>query len=293
MLEVDLDGTLRYANPVTRELFPALTAAGSAHPWLADWPAVVRRVRAGQTDPIVRDVSVGGCIYQQVLHFFPADGFVRIYAFDITERHRAEVALRASEERLRLAQQTGQVGVFDLNFSDRTAVWTDERKAIFGLTPDFKPTWQSWSPLVHPQDRTVAEADLRRAIEARRREIERTYRITRPDGGERWLEERATLTYDAAGQPARMVGTSIDITRQKLAQEQRHERERRFRHFALWSAMTLAVSTFLSESAVMTMLALLPPLGAWWSVLLDSTTMLVLISPMLYFFAYRPPASAL
>ena len=81
-------------------------------------------------------------------------------ARDITERKRAETALRQNQERLLLAQRAGRVGVFDVNLQTRTSVWTAERKALFGLPPDFRETADLCTPLIEPQDRNRVQAQL-------------------------------------------------------------------------------------------------------------------------------------
>jgi C4-dicarboxylate-specific signal transduction histidine kinase len=60
------------------------------------------------------------------------------------------------------------------------------------------------------------------------------------------------------------------------------------RHSALRLVLALAVSIFVAEAAVMTALALLPPLGTWTTTFLDATSMVLLSSPLLYWFAFRP-----
>ncbi|RPI33189.1 MAG: PAS domain S-box protein [Chloroflexota bacterium] len=99
VVEVDLDGSIRYANPSALRLFPNLKALGTAHPWLADWPAIVQSFRDEKRDALVRDLAVGDRTYQQAFYYFAQDAFIRIYAFDITERKQAELALlRAKQE---------------------------------------------------------------------------------------------------------------------------------------------------------------------------------------------------
>jgi signal transduction histidine kinase len=90
ILELELDGNIRYANPATSALFPDLPQRGQAHPWLADWATVVRPFREGRNDTVVRDVTIDGRSYEQRFCHFAADGFVRMYGTDITERKKVE-----------------------------------------------------------------------------------------------------------------------------------------------------------------------------------------------------------
>ena len=90
IMEVDLNGGIRYVNPAALRLFPDLHEEGLAHPWLGDWATVVRPFREGQTDTGVRDVTIGERSYEQLFHYFAQDSFIRVYGVDITERKQAE-----------------------------------------------------------------------------------------------------------------------------------------------------------------------------------------------------------
>ena len=73
---------------------------------------------------------------------------------DITERDRAEAALRESEQRLRLAQEVAHVGTFDWDIQAGVNHWTPELEAMYGLPPGgFAGTQEAWEQLVHPEDR--------------------------------------------------------------------------------------------------------------------------------------------
>ena len=111
VVEVDLEGNVRYANPAASRLFPDLGAQGTLHPWLADWAETARPLRAGRADSAVRDVTVGNRVYQQSFYLFAPEGMVRVYGLDITERRRAEEALRQLNAELeqRVTEQTAEI----------------------------------------------------------------------------------------------------------------------------------------------------------------------------------------
>ncbi len=157
------------------------------------------------------------------------DGVV-ILANDITERKRAEEALRASEERLSLAQRAARVGVFDWDVPANQAVWTRETEEIFGLAPgSFEGNYQGWSTRVHQEDLPRLEAFFKEWLASDHPEEQWEYRFLRPDGQVRWIASRAQVMRDAAGKPLRMVGTNVDITERKQAEEALRISEERLR----------------------------------------------------------------
>ncbi|MEW6753419.1 MAG: PAS domain-containing protein [Candidatus Latescibacterota bacterium] len=141
-------------------------------------------------------------------------------AADLVERSAGEEALRQSEERLRLAQQAGQVGIFDRDIRRRRSHWNDVLYAIYGLQPGDMPNpFDGWIERVHPQDRQGVEAHLSQAMALGAAQMEAEHRIVRPDGQVRWVATRGIITYDGAGQPVRMLGASLDVTERKQAEE--------------------------------------------------------------------------
>lgn len=138
---------------------------------------------------------------------------------DITERKQMEERLRWSEERLRLAQQAGRVGVFDWDIVNDAGFFTDEMKLLLGMPPDYEPTTEKWMKITHPDDLREAQERMEHAFREKLREIHGENRITRPDGEIRWLSNHGIIQYDGSGNPVRMIGTSVDITELKKAQE--------------------------------------------------------------------------
>jgi signal transduction histidine kinase len=140
IVEVDLQGQVRYANPTALRAIPGLREGGSAHPWLAGWAEIARQLGEGSAESLVRDVTVGDRVYQQVLHPLGRDGLVRIYGIDVTARARAEQALeelnreleRRVDERtaaLHESQERYRVKCEQLEvLSERLAVAQDEER---------------------------------------------------------------------------------------------------------------------------------------------------------------------
>jgi PAS domain S-box-containing protein len=138
---------------------------------------------------------------------------------DITERKRAEEALRESEARLRLAAQAGRMYVYEWDVATDATVRSEEYASILGLTGVSRSdTRQQFLSRVHPDDRAkfiAAVADL--TPENPTTKI--SYRVLRPDGAVIWLEKSGRAFFDAQGKMLRMVGIVADITERKLGEE--------------------------------------------------------------------------
>jgi PAS domain S-box-containing protein len=133
---------------------------------------------------------------------------------DITERRRNEIELRRSRENMARAQRLAAIGSFERDLVTGAVEWSDEMYRIMGLeigTP--------WSPaelikLVHPDDRERFRNS--RADELTGKAMPPLeYRITRPDGAERFVRRESAVTLDADKRPIRLFGTLQDITERK------------------------------------------------------------------------------
>ena len=133
------------------------------------------------------------------------------------ERHASDRALRESEERLRIAQQAGGIGTFEMfPHSGRLAV-SEELCWQWGLTPRHEYHLDDLLELVHPDDRDRVRAGHLHTPAGALDYLE--YRIRRPDNGEeRWMARRGEAIEDSAG-GLRYLGVTYDITGHKRFEE--------------------------------------------------------------------------
>jgi len=129
-------------------------------------------------------------------------------------RKRAEAALRESEERLQLAAEAAEVGMWMLDVEGGRFWATDRARQIFGYAADTDVTMERFLESVHSVCREPVREAVRRAIEDGH-EVDIEYKIVLPDGSERWIHSRGRMQPASAENPAGLLGVSIDVTERK------------------------------------------------------------------------------
>lgn len=132
--------------------------------------------------------------------------------FEITKK--AELALRESEQRLRLAKSAAQLGIHDFNLVTGELNWDDRVRELWGIGPDDPLSYDLFMSRLHPDDRVPTQAAVDRAVDpSGNGRYHAEYRLVHP-GRTIWVEATGQVTFEQ-GHAIRLVGTIQDITERK------------------------------------------------------------------------------
>jgi PAS domain S-box-containing protein len=149
---------------------------------------------------------------------------------EVTARRRAEEALHSSEEKLQLAIDATDLGLWDYDLVTGTMLWSDRLKALFGLAPDAKVDFDTFVRGVHADDRDRILKIYGRALNPESDGHFRfEHRVVTPDGQLRWLLGSGQVLFDAESRPVRAIGTALDITGRKRGEQALMRSEARLR----------------------------------------------------------------
>ncbi len=152
---------------------------------------------------------------------FKGEEFTLAFVSDVTERKKADLALRRSEERLRQAMLVYDIGIFEHDHAADSIYCSPEMRRYFGL----EPSTDEAIPLslirsaVHPDDRQRTDEAVARAHDPHGdgRHFNQ-YRVVRADGSVRWLEACSQTFFEGEGSarvPVRTIGAVADITERR------------------------------------------------------------------------------
>ncbi len=218
-----IEGITGYAQAELLTLSPLELVAPAARQFLAE--RMQSRAERGDTAPRRYEVKVlrkdGGerwieCTLSTIEYQGRLAGIGAV--FDVTERKLVEQALRASEERLQLAQQAGEIVVWDWDLANDRIYFSPNARELLRIASWESAPSREFFAHVHPQD----QARLQAALDATLiddRDYFLEHRLLLPTGQTRWLAQRGRVVRGGGGQATRLLGVALDITNRKLAEE--------------------------------------------------------------------------
>jgi PAS domain S-box-containing protein len=151
------------------------------------------------------------------MHIFPYTEGIAIFFKDIQQRKETELALLEANNRYEIVSQVTKDVIYDWDIvSDIAKV--SSHYALFGYTTAGKEIkMDDWAKCIHPDDVQRLNDSIAHSTQNKHEKWEAEYKYLCADGTYKHIHDRAHLTYNADGQPVRMIGTMQDITERKQA----------------------------------------------------------------------------
>src|SRR5215472_3922960 len=168
---------------------------------------------------------------------------------DVTELVNKDQALRESEERMRVAAEAVNLGIWEWDLT-KDEIWaTNARRALLGLPASGTIALEDFISRLHPDDRDRVRRTMDDAIHSGE-DFDSEYRLILPDGIVRWMSTRGSVHFDDSRKPARLLGISIDITERKQAEldaQQDHAELSHLSRVALIGEMSASIAHELNQ----------------------------------------------
>lgn len=164
----------------------------------------------------------GGAVYMGIL-------FVGLLLAHQENSHSSRMALKRSEKRLReskqrldLALDGANEGIWDWDLENNTILFDSRYYTISGYSPDeFPAAFEEWEKRVHPEDIDKTKEAINQHLSGSLKNYSVEFRFLRKDGDYMWILGRGkTVAHNEKGEPTRFTGTHADINQRKMAEEE-------------------------------------------------------------------------
>jgi PAS domain S-box-containing protein len=182
--------------------------------------------------------------YENRIFRLPSGEIVAIFD-DVTGRALAEVSMKKSDERFKLAMQATNDGLYDWDLITNEIYFSPGWKQMLGYEEnELENDFSIWEQLTKPEDIEKSWTMLNEHFQGKRERFELEFQMHHKDG--RWIDifSRANAIFDNEGKAVRVVGTHVDVTERKRAEQLVRESEEKFRALFHASPDILAIQNF-------------------------------------------------
>jgi len=229
VLEVDLFGRIIYFNPATVNILEtAGVNTGDAGVFLpADFAAIVEQWDRLHESTFYREIVINELIFAETLFLTPRFNAVRIYAYDITERRRAEESLRRSEALYRAIGESLDYGIWVCAPDGRNIYASDSFLQLVGITRDQCADF-GWVEALHPDDAEETVAAWKECV-LKGGTWDREHRYRGADGQWHPILARGVPVRDDQGTITTWAGINLDISKMKRTEKRLRDSEEHLR----------------------------------------------------------------
>jgi PAS domain S-box-containing protein len=147
------------------------------------------------------------------------------------ERARAEESLYENEERLRLALDVEELGLWQFDLQNQSLMMSDICKQNLGLTPDIALNFKQFQQMMHPEDRDLWSEKLRKTLQNGEM-LSAEFRFSRPSGKINWIYAKGRVLNNSEGTRAKIIGITQNITHRKKQEKLEQEQSRLLKYIA-------------------------------------------------------------
>lgn len=140
---------------------------------------------------------------------------------DVTESKKSEESLRESEQRLQLMMEGARLGTWDWDIQTNHIQYNKRWAEMIGYTlEEVQNSKNHWNQRVHPEDLIANVKEVQAHLDGKTDFYESVFRVKHKDGSWVFVVDRGKIVeWDEQGKPLRMIGTHLDITKEKLAEQ--------------------------------------------------------------------------